>query len=398
MTSTSASSSLTDSWRAEFPGLEQSTYLNTCSLGQLSRRSRDAMNRFFDLWQTHGASAWYEIWLGELAEARARFARLINADLHEVAALPSIGVALSVIAGSLDYRERGEVVVTEMDFPTLPYQWMAREREGASVQLLESPDRVHVPLAAFDEAIRSQTKLVATTHVFFTSGWIQDIAAITQLAHERGALSLIDGYQAAGQIPIDVKAADVDFYLSGGLKWLLGGPGIVFMYVRESLIEQLRPTTTGWFAAKDMFHFNPDRFEMASDARRFEPGTPALAAVYAANAGMNIIEEIGPTAIRARTQELGNDLIAHLRDAGLSPRLPDDMSRHAGIIMLPLTGATEEPAEVVKQLKARNIIIDYRPGALRLSPYFYNTEAENEVLVEALVEILEPQVNADGRG
>ena len=384
-----AITSLTDTWRAEFPGLEQSTYLNTCSLGQLSRRSREAMNRFFDLWQAYGASAWYEIWLGELAEARARFARLINAEPHEVAALPSVGVALSVIAGSLDYRQRGEVVVTEMDFPTIPYQWMAREREGASVRLLDSPDRAHVPLSTFDKMIGSQTKLVATTHVFFTSGWVQDIAAISELAHTRGALSLIDGYQAAGQIPVDVKAADVDFYLSGGLKWLLGGPGIVFLYVRESLIEQLHPTTTGWFAAKDMFHFNPDQFEMATDARRFEPGTPALAAVYAANAGMGIVEEIGPAAIRARTQELGNDLIARLRDAGLAPRLPDDMSRHAGIIMLPLNGSTKEPAEVVKRLKARNIIIDYRPGALRLSPYFYNTEMENGVLVEALVEILE---------
>ncbi len=380
-----AITSLTDTWRAEFPGLEQSTYLNTCSLGQLSRRSREAMNRFFDLWQAYGASAWYEIWLGELAEARARFARLINAEPHEVAALPSVGVALSVIAGSLDYRQRGEVVVTEMDFPTIPYQWMAREREGASVRLLDSPDRVHVPLSTFDKMIGSQTKLVATTHVFFTSGWVQDIAAISELAHTRGALSLIDGYQAAGQIPVDVKAADVDFYLSGGLKWLLGGPGIVFLYVRESLIEQLHPTTTGWFAAKDMFHFNPDQFEMATDARRFEPGTPALAAVYAANAGMGIIEEIGPAAVRARTQALGHDLIARLRGAGLSPRLPDDMSRHAGIIMLPV----DEPAEIVTQLKQRNIIIDYRPGALRLSPYFYNTEMENGVLVEALAEILE---------
>lgn len=375
---------LTAIWRSEFPGLEQSTYLNTCSLGQLSKRSVAAVNRFLEQWLRYGASAWYELWLGELADARARFARLINAQPHEVAVLPSIGVALSVIASSLDYHTRPEVVVTEMDFPTVPYQWMARNRKGVRVRLLPSPDRVTVPLAAFEDAIGPQTALVATTHVFFTSGWIQDMAAISRLAHAHGALALFDGYQAAGQLPVDVKAADVDIYLSGGLKWLLGGPGVVFLYVREALIEQLHPTTTGWFAAKEMFNFNPERFEMADDARRFEPGTPAVAAVYAANAGMSIIEEIGVAAIRARTQELAADLHRRLRQAGLAPRLPADLSRHAGITVLPV----DDPPAVVKALNARNIIIDYRPGLVRLSPYFYNTEEENQILVNALAAVL----------
>ncbi len=225
---------LTAAWRGEFPGLEQSIYLNTCSLGQLSRRSMKAMQRFMELWQRYGASAWYELWWGELADARARFARLINAQPHEIAILPNVGVALSVIASSLDYAERPEIVVTEMDFPTLPYQWMARGREGAQVRLLHSTDRIGVDLDAFAAAINTHTALVATTHVFFTSGWIQDIAAIAELAHNRGALCLVDGYQAAGQLPVDVKAAGVDIYLSGGLKWLLGRPGVVFMYVARS--------------------------------------------------------------------------------------------------------------------------------------------------------------------
>jgi kynureninase len=378
-------SSLTETWRAEFPGLEQSTYLNTCSLGQLSKRSVAAVNHFLEQWMRYGASAWYETWLGELAAARARFARLINAEAHEVAILPSIGVALSVIASSLDYRTRPEVVVTELDFPTIPYQWMARNRDGVRLRFLPTADRISVPLSAYAEAISPQTALVATTHVFFTSGWIQPIDAISRLAHEQGALTLIDGYQAAGQIPVDVKAADVDVYLSGGLKWLLGGPGVVFMYVRESLIEQLRPTTTGWFAAKEMFKFNPDRFDLADDARRFEPGTPAMAAVYAANAGMSIIEEIGVEAVRARTLALTVDLHERLRRAGLEPRVPADLSRHAGITALPV----DDPPAVVKALKAQNIIIDYRPGLVRLSPYFYNTEEENQRLVDALVAALD---------
>jgi len=383
---------LTAAWRGEFPGLEQSIYLNTCSLGQLSRRSMEAMQRFMELWQRYGASAWYELWWGELADARARFARLINAQPHEIAILPSVGVALSVIASSLDYAERPEIVVTEMDFPTLPYQWMARGREGAQVRLLHSTDRIGVDLDAFAAAINTHTALVATTHVFFTSGWIQDIAAIAELAHNRGALCLVDGYQAAGQLPVDVKAAGVDIYLSGGLKWLLGGPGVVFMYVREELIDRLEPTTTGWFAAKEMFKFNPVRFERADDARRFEPGTPAVAAVYAANAGMSIIEEIGPAAVRARTRELVADLAARLRAAGLAPRLPQDMDRHAGIVMLPAA----QPAQTVAALKDRRIIVDHRPGAVRLSPYFYNTEAENQAVVDAIGDALASQGAEDG--
>ena len=383
---------LTAAWRGEFPGLEQSIYLNTCSLGQLSRRSMKAMQRFMELWQRYGASAWYELWWGELADARARFARLINAQPHEIAILPSVGVALSVIASSLDYAERPEIVVTEMDFPTLPYQWMARGREGAQVRLLHSTDRIGVDLDAFAAAINTHTALVATTHVFFTSGWIQDIAAIAELAHNRGALCLVDGYQAAGQLPVDVKAAGVDIYLSGGLKWLLGGPGVVFMYVREELIDRLEPTTTGWFAAREMFKFNPVRFERADDARRFEPGTPAVAAVYAANAGMSIIEEIGPAAVRARTRELVADLAARLRAAGLAPRLPQDMDRHAGIVMLPAA----QPAQTVAALKDRRIIVDHRPGAVRLSPYFYNTEAENQAVVDAIGDALASQGAENG--
>ncbi|MCB0116398.1 MAG: aminotransferase class V-fold PLP-dependent enzyme, partial [Caldilineaceae bacterium] len=289
--------------------------MNTCSLGQLSRRSVDAMNRYMEQWMSYGASAWYELWLGEMADARARFARLINAQPHEVAILPSVGVALSIIGSSLAYDQRDEVVITEMDFPTIPYQWMARGEEGANVRLLTSPDHIYTPLQAFADAISARTALVATTHVYFTSGWIQDIAAISHLAHDAGALCVIDGYQAAGQIPVDVKAAGVDVYLGGGLKWLLGGPGIVFMYVREDLIPQLNPTTTGWFAAKDMFKFNPERFVRAEDARRFEPGTPAMSAVYTANAGMSIIEEIGVDVVRAHTQALDADLIQRLRAA-----------------------------------------------------------------------------------
>jgi kynureninase len=372
---------LTATWREEFPGLAASTYLNTCSLGQLSRRSRAAMLDFMDQWQRYGASAWYELWLSNIAEARTRFARMINAQPDEIALLPNISVALSVIAGSLDYDRRPEIVMTELDFPTLPYQWHARARQGAQLKLVATPDRVQVPLATYAQAINRRTSLVATTHVFFTSGYIQDIGEIARLAHEQGALCVVDGYQAAGQLPVDVQAAGVDVYLAGGLKWLLGGPGAVLMYVREALHAQLEPTTTGWMASDNMFSFDPHHFSRATGARRFETGTPAMAAVAALNGGMSIIEEIGVDAVHARTHALTLDLIARLRQAGFAPRVADDLERQSAIVMVPV----EDPAPVVKWLaQEQNIIIDTRPGALRISPYFYNTEAENQRVVDAL--------------
>jgi selenocysteine lyase/cysteine desulfurase len=195
---------------------------------------------------------------------------------------------------------------------------------------------------------------------------------------------LIDGYQAAGQLPVNMADEGVDFYLSGGLKWLLGGPGIVYLYVRPELVSALQPTTAGWFGHRDQFAFDAQRFAFHDDARRFEVGTPAVAAVYAGRAGLGIVREIGVAAIRQRQVDLAGDLAARLTDAGLRLKLPASPHNHAGIVMVYAT----DPAPAVRALRERRIIADYRPGFVRLSPYFYNTEQENAVAAAALRELI----------
>jgi kynureninase len=367
-------------YRAEFPTLSRTTFLNTCSLGALSQRSRAAVGTFLDLWEEYGASAWYRTWLGEAAALRASFERLVGGAAGSVALAPSIGVALGVVASCYDYTKRNRVITTALDFPTIPHQWLVRP--SVEVVILPSDDGIGVPLDRYAAAIDERTALVATSHVFFTSGYIQPVSEIARLAHAAGAQVLIDGYQAAGQISIDVARDDLDFYLSGGLKWLLGGPGIVELYVRPGLLPELRPTLAGWFGHRDQFAFNAAHFEYHDDARRFEVGTPAVGAVYAARAGLDMILEIGAERVRARTQALVTDLVARLRDIGAALKLPEHAAEHAGIVMM----RAEDPAAIVRELRERKIIVDYRPGFVRVSPYFYNTEADNAVLAEALKE------------
>src|SRR6266496_4594101 len=284
-------------YRSEFPIFRDRIYLNTCSLGALGERARRKVAEFLDLWQSRGASAWYDVWWAGLTDLRARYARLIGAAPTEIALAPSISVAVSAVAESLDYVKRPRVVVTSLDFPTIAYQWLAKRVRGVELVVVESPDQVSVPVEAIARAVDERTALVATSHVYFTSGAIQDIRAVADAAHRRGALVLVDAYQSVGQLPVDVKATGVDFLTAGGLKWLLGGPGIVFLYAREEQARRLAPAVAGWFGHKNQFAFDPHSLELHDDARRFELGTPSLAAVYAQLGGLDYIEEIGVPAI-----------------------------------------------------------------------------------------------------
>ena len=228
-------------YRAEFPIFRDTVYLNSCSLGALSLRSKARVSECLELWERRGAAAWYDVWWGALAELRARYARVIGAPDGSVALHPNISAALTAVAEALEYRTRPRVVVTSLDFPTVAYQWLGKS--GVEVTILESPDGITVPPEAFEQAVDGRTAMVVTSHVYFTSGAIQDIRAVADIAHRRGALLLVDGYHAAGQMPVDVTALDVDFYCSGGLKWLLGGSGVAFLYDRPELLPTLLPRT-----------------------------------------------------------------------------------------------------------------------------------------------------------
>jgi len=367
-------------YRAEFPIFRRSIYLNSCSLGALSTRSRARVNEYLDLWETRGASAWYDIWWGALAELRTRYARLIGAAGGSIALHPNVSTALTAVAESLDYRRRPKVVVTSLDFPTVAYQWLARASGGIEVVIVESPDGITVPVEAIARAVDDRTALVATSHVFFTSGAIQDVRALADAVHRRGALLLVDGYQAAGQLPVDVRALDADFYCSGGLKWLLGGTGVAFVYARPELWPTLTPRSSGWFAHREQFRFDPRSLELHEDARRLEAGTPPLMPVYAQLGGLELLEELGACEIRRRTMALAEDLIEGARAAGLRPKVAAAPENRTAIVMLP----SADPAGAVRRLAEAGIVADNRPGHVRVSPYFYNVPDDHRAAIERL--------------
>jgi selenocysteine lyase/cysteine desulfurase len=367
-------------YRGEFPIFESQVYLNTCSLGALGERTRRKVAEFLDIWQSRGASAWYDVWWEALGDLRARYARIVNAAPGEIALAPSISVALSALAESLDYRRRPKVVITSLDFPTVAYQWLAKAGQGVEVVVVESPDRITVPVEAIARAVDDRTALVVTSHVYFTSGAIQDITRVAEAAHAHGALCLIDAYQSVGQVPVDVKATGVDALVAGGLKWLLGGTGIVFLYVQGDVIRRLEPRISGWFGQRDQFAFDPRGLTFHDDARRFELGTPSLSAVYAQLGGLEYIEEIGIPAIREVTAALTEDLIARARAAGFKPKIAAEPAQRSAIVMIPMP----DPAASVRYLAAGGVIADTRPGHVRFSPFFYNVQDDHVRATERL--------------
>lgn len=361
-----------EDWRAEFPILARTTYLNSCSLGALSHRAERRIAQFHEEWHSLGASAWYEIWLGRLAELRGRVAGMLNAEEREIALASSVSAALTVIGSALDYRHRPRVVIGALDFPTLAYQWLARR--DVEVVIVESDDGATIDPQRFADAVDNRTVLLATSHVYYTTGAIQDMRALADIAHANDALFLVDAYQSAGQVPCDVRAVDADIFIAGPLKWLMGGPGLSYLYVRDALIQHLEPQCAGWFGARDQFEFDTAHFEFRDDARRFELGTPALPTVHAALGGQEIVDEIGLQQIRARNAGLTELLIERAQHAGFRVRCAPTPAQRSAIVMI----AHDDPAAAVDFLAARDIIVDHRPGFVRVSPHFYNTEEEIE--------------------
>lgn len=366
-------------WRDEFPILSRKTYLNSCSLGALSHRAEARIRQFHEDWHNFGASAWYEIWLGRIAELRARVAAMLGAQESELAITHSTSAALSSIASAIDYGRRNKVVVAELDFPTLPYQWLIRP--DVEVVFVPSDDGATVRPERFAEYVDDRTAVVATSHVFYATGAIQDLRRVGAIAHEHGALFLVDAYQGIGQIPTTLRGSDIDIYVAGPLKWMLGGPGLAYLYVREELIRRLTPRMAGWFAARDQFAFDVRHFEFRDDARRFELGTPALHMVHSALGGQEIIDEVTVPRIRERNQYLTELLIERARAAGFQIRGAAERAERSAIVMI----ALDDPAGAVNHLADRGIIIDYRPGHVRVSPHFYNLESELELVIDELV-------------
>lgn len=367
------------SYRAEFPIVAERTYLISASLGPLSVRSRALAQEHLDLWERLGPEElWFEHGFPRLDRCRRQFAALISADPDEIAVVPSISAGLSSLATCLDLSERSKVVLTDMDFPTNHYVWRAQQRRGAKLDVVESPDGIRVEAADVVERIDDQTAIVNTNRVLFESSWIMDLATIVEAAHERGAYVVTDDFHGTGILPLDVHALGIDFLLSGALKWLCGGQGIAFLYCRRDLLEQMEPLVVGWFGTKNPFDFDRSKLSLRDDARRFEAGTFALPPAWTASGGMEIILEVGVETIRARNQELTSLIIERADGLGLEVLSPRDDHRRGGLVRVRVPGGRAQAERVLHALFEKDVVLDQRGDALRISPHFFNDEDDVE--------------------
>jgi kynureninase len=377
------------SYRAEFPIAERRTYLISASLGPLSRRSRLLAEEHLELWQRLGPEElWFEHALPMLQQCRELFAALIGADADEVAVVPSVSSGLSQIATCLDLTTRPKVVLSEMDFPTNHYVWRAQERRGAVLDVVPSPDGIRVEEDDVIDRIDERTAIVNVNRVLFESSWILDVGRVVQAAHERGALVVVDDFHGTGTVPLDVHALGVDLLVTGVLKWLCGGQGMAFLYCRRDLIASMSPLVVGWFGTEDPFSFDRSGLRLRSDARRFETGTFPLPLAWTGFGGMEIITEVGVDAIRARNQELTTALIAAADDAGLEVLTPREGARRGGLVRIRIPGGEGAADKVLHALLERDVVVDQRANALRISPHFFNNEEDITRCFEQLADVM----------
>jgi kynureninase len=377
-----------ESYRDEFPVLAKKAYLISASLGPVSLRAQRYLQEYVDAWATEGAPdpVWMEHIFPRMRSVKQTFARLVGADPSELAITTNVSLALSTIASCLDFSgERNRLVLSELDFPTDGHVWLAQERRGAEVVWLPSPDGLTVPLEAYAEAIDERTAAVCINRVLYRSSTLVDAKEIARLARESGAWSVVDDFHGAGIVPVDVHDLGCDFYTTGVLKWLCGGPGLTFLYARQELLPTLEPAITGWMAQQEPFSFDARHLVYHPTARRLESGTPPAPVAFLAQGGLDIITEVGPENIRPRVGELTDYVIARATDAGLPVRSLPDWRRRGGLVNI---GVGTDAEKVCHGLLDRDVCTDFRGDGIRVSPHFFSTHEDVDRLFNALREIL----------
>jgi selenocysteine lyase/cysteine desulfurase len=364
--------------RHRFPIFEKRVYINSCSQGALSDAVRDAYSRYLEDWDERGAP--WDYWVEKTEEARAAFARLVNAAPDEVAVTTSLSAGLSAVATGLRYARRSKVVLTDWEFPTVGQIWHAQESRGARVVHVRAEADGSIPLERFEQAIDEETAIVSITHVCYRNGAMVDVPKIVALAHERGALVLLDAYQTVGSLPIDVRDLDVDFLAAGTLKYLLGSAGLAFLYARRGVAERIWPTATGWFADRDVFEMDHTDYSPAGDARRFQSGTPPIPSIYAGIAGIELMEEIGIDDTRTHVQALNSHLIDGLDELRANLATPRRPKRRGALVCV---RSTDAPA-LVDALGREGIVTSSRDGNLRVSAHAYNSLDDVDEVLAAL--------------
>jgi selenocysteine lyase/cysteine desulfurase len=376
-------------YRVEFPVLDRKAYLISASLGPVGIRSRRLVDGYLDAWASKGAPdhLWVEDIFPAMARLKASFASLAGCDPDEVALTTNISIGLSTIASALDLSgPRHRVILSELDFPTDGHVWLAwAAKTGAEIVWLRSPDGLTVPVEAYDEVIDERTAVVMVNRVLYRSSAMVDAKAVCAIARERGALSFVDDYHGLGIVPLDLHDLGCDVYAAGTLKWMLGGPGCVFLYARRELLPRLEPAVTGWFATADPFSFDTEHLTYHPTARRLEHGTPPAPVFFLAQGGIDVIAEVGVERIRDRNAQLQERVIARADEAGLEVRTPRDRHARGGVVNVRVGS---DAGRICHDLLARDVCTDFRGDGLRISPHFFNTEDDVDRCFEELHDAL----------
>jgi kynureninase len=374
-------------WRSQFPILDKAVYLISHSLGAMPKGTYEKLHDYADMWSTRGVRAWAEGWWNMPLTVGDQVAKIIGAAPSTVAMHQNVSICQSLILSCFEPSPtRNKIVYSELNFPSVMYVYEAHARSGKlRIETVKSDDGITIPLERMLAAIDETTLLVPISHVLFKSAFLQDARAIIKRAHEVGALVVLDTYQSAGTVPFSVTELDTDFATGGSVKWLCGGPGAGYLYVRPDLQEKLEPKTTGWMAHDQPFAFETE-LRYATGIARFLHGSPAIPALYAAQSGYDIINEIGVERIREKNIMQSNHLIALAEEAGFQVTSPKDSSQRGGTITI----SHEHAAAIARELVRREFIIDYRPGAgIRISPHFYTSDEELELVIKELKKINE---------
>jgi len=366
--------------RSRFNIFKRKIYLNTCSQGALSDAVQAGLENYIATWHEQG-SPW-ETWMDRYEQARAAFARFINASPDEVAIVTSASAGINGVASALNFRERKKVVMGEFEFPTMGHIWLAQRPRGAEVQFVSAAGDC-IPAANYEKMIDRNTLIVPLTHVCFKNGFRSDVRAITQIAHRAGALVMLDNYQDCGTRPVHVKAMDLDFFVTGTLKYLLGPPGLAFMYVRKELISSLVPTVTGWFGQTNPFAFDPQHLDLSPTASRFESGSPSVPNVYAAVPGFQLLQEIGMENVGSHVEKLAQSLLSSTHDLGIRAKTPADSAGPLVVLQC------KDSNLLVQKLAESDIVASSRHDGLRISFHVYNTMDD----VLAVVEVLKKNID-----
>ena len=373
-------------YRSEFPILENTTYLISNSLGAMPRGVYDAMKGYADTWATRGVRAWEERWWMLAAEVGAEIGALMNAPRGSVSTHQNVTTCQAVVASCFDFSgKRNKVVYTDLNFPSVMYFWEAQRAYGARVHMVRTDDGIRVPTERLLDAIDETTLLVPISHVIFRSSFVQDARAIIEKAHRVGAHVVLDTFQSLGNVPVDVEALHVDFACGGVLKWLCGGPGVGYLYVRPDLGRKLEPKLTGWFAHRNSMGFEIGPILYTDPPFRFMNGTSHIPALEAARPGLRIIAEVGVQRIREKSKKQTARLIELADRHGWTVNSPRDPEQRGGTVSIDMPNSQE----VCRELLKREILVDWRPQAgVRMSPHFYNADRELEVAIGAVEEIV----------